>query len=280
MIMKVLLIFVAVFATTLAQNDINERQKRQLWDLLTLPAKIAVGTANLAIETGNGVSRAVTGRSYRSGIIILTGRGTPRVVTDALCVGLKPFVSSTVRITCPTPPDTVKILGGIDGNEWITERSGIEGLEKASHFVAEQIDEMQYRFDIDTEDIVLVGLSEGGFLSLYTALDARYKLGGIIGIITYLPFLDELEERIKSVPNSDTPVLHMNGRQDSVITMEDGKATADALRQYFDDYTWVTYNGLHGDFLIHNPLSLRKIVKWLDEKTTVRVRLCWIPFVC
>ena len=47
----------AVFSTTLAQNDTNERQTRQLWDLLTLPADIALGTANLAIEAGNGVSR-------------------------------------------------------------------------------------------------------------------------------------------------------------------------------------------------------------------------------
>ena len=55
--MRVLLILLSVFATTLAQNDINERQKRQLWDLLTLPANLALGTANLVIEAGNGVSR-------------------------------------------------------------------------------------------------------------------------------------------------------------------------------------------------------------------------------
>ena len=186
-----------------------------------------------------------------------------------------------MRIECPTPPDTVKILPFIDGNQWITE-SGVQGLRKASEFVYEQIDEMQYRFNIDTQDIVLVGLSQGGFLSLYTALTGKYKLGGIIGIITFLPFLDELTQEAMnwSQVNYDTPVLHMNGRQDPTITTEMGKATANALRQFIHDYTWVTYNGFHGDFLIHNPLSLRKIVKWLDDKTTVNVRLCWIPFVC
>ena len=55
--MKVLLILVGVFAPILSQNDTNVRQKRGLWDLLTLPAQIALGTANLAIEAGNGVSR-------------------------------------------------------------------------------------------------------------------------------------------------------------------------------------------------------------------------------
>jgi len=281
--MRVLLILVAVFAPIVAQNDTNERQKRGLWDLLTLPANIALGSANLALEAGNGVSRAVTGRSYRSGIIILTGRGTPYVLTDALCVGLKPFMSSTVRIECPTPPDSLKLFDVIDGNEWITDRSlGVESLRKASQFVDEQIDEMQFRFGIDTQDIVLVGISEGGFLSLYTALTARYKLGGIIGIITHLPGLDELMEEAEKfrIVNSDTPVLHMNGRKDPVFPKEVGKATADTLRQVIPDYTWVTYPGGHGNFLVTNPFSLRKIVKWLDDKTTVNVRLCWIPFVC
>ena len=132
------------------------------------------------------------------------------MLTDALCLRLKPLVSSTVRIECPTPPDTVQILPYIDGNEWITDRSlGVEALRKASQFVDEQIEEMQYRFGIDTRDIVLVGLSEGGFLSLYTNLTGKYKLGGIIGIVTYLPYLDELMEEAEKygIVNSDTPYL-------------------------------------------------------------------------
>ena len=122
----------------------------------------------------------MTGRSYETGIIILTGHGVPQVVTDALCVGLKPFVSSTVRIECPTPPDSVSYgpYGMIEGNEWFADRSSsfYVDLEKAAKFVDEQINDMRYRYNIDTEDIVLVGLSEGGMLALYTAISARYKL--------------------------------------------------------------------------------------------------------
>ena len=102
------------------------------------------------------------------------------MVTDALCVGLKPFVSSTVRIECPTPPDSVSYgpYGMIEGNEWFADKSSsfYVDLEKAAKFVDEQINDMRYRYNIDTEDIVLVGLSEGGMLALYTAISARYKL--------------------------------------------------------------------------------------------------------
>ena len=70
----------------------------------------------------------------------------------------------------------------IEGNEWFSDRSSsfFVALDKASKFVDEQINDMRYRYNIDTEDIVLVGLSDGGMLALYTAITARYKLGGII----------------------------------------------------------------------------------------------------
>ena len=57
-------------------------------------------------------------------------------------------------------------------------------------------------------------------LSLYTALNTRYKLGVVIGLITYLPLLMwpegliEPPEEKGRVVNSDTPLLHINGADD------------------------------------------------------------------
>jgi predicted esterase len=42
---------------------------------------------------------------------------------------------------------------------------------------------------IPSENIVLVGVSQGGALTLYTALHTQYKLGGFIAIIAWLPLL-------------------------------------------------------------------------------------------
>ena len=73
--------------------------------------------------------------------------------------------------------------------------------------------------------------------------------------------------------NADTPVLHINGAQDSVISITDGQQTANDLSQVIHDYTWRTFDGNHGDFLVRNPSSIRTILNWLDVKTNVSVRL-------
>ena len=61
-------------------------------------------------------------------------------------------------------------------------------LEEALVWVEEEIKKM-IQEGIPSENIVLVGVSQGGALTLYTALHTQYKLGGFIAIITWLPLL-------------------------------------------------------------------------------------------
>ena len=220
----------------------------------------------------------VTGRSYESAIIILTGRGTPSALNDMLCNGLKPFVSATVRIECPSAPERV---GFGNGNEWISNgQESIENMEKAVKFVENMIDELRYDYGIDSRNIVLAGLSQGGAVALYTALNTKYKLGGIIGIVTWLPrLLEDPPQEKKYVRNADTPLLQLIGEHDNNVPLEMGIETRDALSQVITDYTWSIYPGGHGTCCIQ-PFALREIVKWLDDNTSVSVRLCWIPLVC
>ena len=62
--MRLLLIVVAVLVSTSVQIDSNEGQQREqrgLWDLIFLPAKIAIGTTNLAIDAGIGATSLALG---------------------------------------------------------------------------------------------------------------------------------------------------------------------------------------------------------------------------
>ena len=131
------------------------------------------------------------------------------------------------------------------------------------------------RYGIPSSKIVLVGMSQGGALTFYTALHTRYTLGGIIGLITWLPKLDTLNTK-----NAYTPLLHINGRDDTDITIDMGIATRDALSQVIVDYTFDIYPGGHVSCCVTNPFAIRQIISWLDDNTPVSVRLCWIPFVC
>merc|ERR550539_75994 len=99
---------------------------------------------------------------------------------------------------------------------------------------------------IPSEKVVLAGLSQGGALTFYTALNTRYKLGGVIGIVTWLPKMQEEPPADKrNVVNRNTPLLHINGRDDTNIELWRGEDTRRALSQAIPDYTWVTYPGGH-----------------------------------
>ena len=71
---------------------------------------------------------------------------------------------------------------------------------------------------VPTRNIVVTGLSQGGALSLYTAVHTKYKLGGFVPIVAWLPL--RKTERVDSLPtpvNWDTPILHINGIFDPIV---------------------------------------------------------------
>ena len=105
---------------------------------------------------------------YSSGVIILTGLGTPGLLNDGLCLGLKGYLARDVRVMCPSSPDG---FGLFNGNEWFRA----SGLPAAVRLVESYIREMADH-GIPSERVVLAGLSQGGALTFYTALNTRYRI--------------------------------------------------------------------------------------------------------
>ena len=206
----------------------------------------------------------------------MTGKAVPGIVSDALCTALKPFLSATVKIRCPTSPDLIEV-GVISGNNWFD--NGSNNLPQKVRLVETYIEDMM-RYGIPSSKIVLVGMSQGGALTFYTALHTRYTLGGIIGLITWLPRRDTEDPKDANTKNANTPLLHINGRDDTDVKLEYGIATKDALSQVIWDYTFKIYPGGHASCCVANPFAIRKIITWLNDNTPVSVRLCWVPFVC
>jgi len=241
-----------------------------------------------ALNVVNSANRFVTGRDYESGIIVLTGHLIPGIVNDLLCTGLKPFLSATVRIVCPSPPNYIS-YGPFRGNNWFDQQT-TDDLPQAVDLVESYIEEMM-DYGIRSQDIVLVGMSQGGALTLYTALHTRYKLGGIIAMITWLPRIGypgasnyqgpiELPKYQTNVINWNTPVLHIQGKHDRVISLKKGEHTRDALMQVMPDYIFKSYSGGHATCCVGTARPTMQIIRWLHEKTNVNVRLCSIPFAC
>merc|ERR1719186_2193699 len=91
---------------------------------------------------------------------------------------------------------------------------------------------------IPSENIVLAGFSQGGSLALYTALQSRHKLGGVIGVATWLPLLTKKHPTSVTSVNADTPVFHINAKDDPTVTENVGYDTKRELSKVINDYTF------------------------------------------
>merc|ERR1712018_170016 len=138
-----------------------------------------------------------------------------------------------------------------------------EDLEQAMKWVEVEIEKM-IQDGIPSKNIVLAGASQGGALTLYTALHTKYKIGGFIPIVTWAPLLKSEPPSSLPIPtNRDTPIFHMNGLADPIVPLVCGRRTADAFNQVFTRYTQKNVVGTHLTSI--SPLTIPKIHCWLKN---------------
>lgn len=95
---------------------------------------------------------------------------------------------------------------------------------------------------IPSERIVLGGFSQGGAMSLFTGLTGSYKLGGIVGMSSYLPLDDKLPQYLeKSNLNQKTPILMCHGDVDNVVPARLGRETYELLKKIDFDVNITMY---------------------------------------
>ena len=76
------------------------------------------------------------------------------------------------------------------------------------------------------------GFSQGGAISLFTALGCQDKLAGIFGLSCYLLMHGKIKEYVaKGDPNKDTPIFMGHGDRDPTVKYEWGQKTAQALTE-------------------------------------------------
>ena len=241
----------------------------------------------------------ITGDDEKAGAIVLHGlaSGCPKLLVGSLAhssiwgLGL----SKNTIVKCPTadkhpvgvmPPTYVgQILGtGITSvpswfNFWMMPAmsvlSSIPGeskdeLDLALRRVEELIEEL-INEGVPSQNIVVTGASQGGALTLYTALHTKYKLGGFVPIVAWLPLLRV--EPITSLPtpvNKDTPILHMNGMMDPIVPVYPaGIKTKQEMTKVFTNYKFKAVFGMTHSSTI-NPLTLRGLKQWLQQNTKLK----------
>lgn len=93
---------------------------------------------------------------------------------------------------------------------------------------------------IPTARIVLAGFSQGGAVALYTGLQYKEKLAGIMALSTYLPLVEGFDFQL-SPANAATPIFYAHGTQDPVVPLQLAEHTRNELTVRGCSVLWHTY---------------------------------------
>ncbi|RKL04972.1 Acyl-protein thioesterase 1 [Fusarium oxysporum] len=149
---------------------------------------------------------------------------------------------SEVKFILPHAPEipiTVKQLGGdVDS---LVRNEDTEGIKRSQKYFHDLIQE-EVNSGIPPERIVLGGFSQGGAMSLLAGLTCTSKLGGIVGLSSWLLLSKTFADLVKPTDaNRQTPVMMFHGDADPIVPFQRGKLSADLLKELGYDVTFKTY---------------------------------------
>jgi phospholipase/carboxylesterase len=97
---------------------------------------------------------------------------------------------------------------------------------------------------IPAKRIVLAGFSQGGAVSLYTALRYPERLGGVMALSTYLPLGGSLASE-RAPANEGTSIFMAHGLTDAVLPLAMGLESRDVLKALGFSIEWHQYPMAH-----------------------------------
>ncbi len=93
---------------------------------------------------------------------------------------------------------------------------------------------------IPSTQIILAGFSQGGAVALYSGIRCDYRLGGILGLSTFLPRNHD-QEKNKLETNQGLPIFLAHGTLDPVLSLHIGQISKERLIELGYLVEWHTY---------------------------------------
>lgn len=154
--------------------------------------------------------------------------------------------SPGVRFVFPhAPQQPVTINGGYVMRAWydiygkdLTVQQDQEGIEESSKLI-EQLIEEQEALGIASDKIIMAGFSQGGAMALHLGLRSERKFAGIMALSTYLPLANELP--LSNASDKSPPVFMAHGQFDSVVSIQAGLKSKEALEKLGYNVLWKEY---------------------------------------
>ncbi|KAL9126013.1 MAG: hypothetical protein Q9217_004864 [Psora testacea] len=112
--------------------------------------------------------------------------------------------------------------------------------------------------------IVIGGFSQGGAIALFTGITCAHKLGGIVGLSSYLLLHDNIKEYATTEASNKEMPIHMgHGDSDPLVQYQWGLQTEEALKEMGWKVNFRTYKGLAHSA---DPKEIDDLEKYLEER--------------
>ncbi|NNM58683.1 MAG: carboxylesterase [Legionellales bacterium] len=201
-------------------------------------------------------------------VIWLHGLGADGHDFELIMPELQPQTSPSIRFILPhAPTRQVSLFGGMPARAWfdIFYRDGEYGYVPedivAMATEIEGLIDAQIASSILPQNIFLAGFSQGGAMAVYAALTSQKKLGGILGLSTFMPIINELFEKT----THRLPVLIAHGTADDVVPFSSGVALVNAFKEAGFPVTWHSYPIAHGV----SPEEIQDIRVWFEKRISL-----------
>jgi len=155
------------------------------------------------------------------------------------------------RFVFPHAPERpVSINGGMSMRAWYDILSLDRGaLEDAAGFretdaLVRQLIAKQAARGIPASRVVLAGFSQGGAVSLYSALRLPERLAGVIALSCYLPLASSLGAE-RAAANDGVPIFMAHGLADPMLPIVMGQKSRDFLSTLGFPVEWHQYPMAH-----------------------------------
>ena len=110
----------------------------------------------------------------------------------------------------------------------------------------------------------LGGFSQGGAISIFSAITSPFKLGGIVGLSSYLLLHDKIKDYVTAeAANKETPIFMGHGDADPLVQYQWGLQTAQELKNLGFNVNLRTYKGLAHSA---DPKEIDDLERYIDER--------------
>lgn len=177
-----------------------------------------------------------------------------------------------LKVVLPNAPmSAVTLNGGMKMPSWHDIKSlqnidqeEFKGLPESQQIVEGLLnDEMQG--GVPSENLILGGFSQGGALSLFTGLQFKHRLAGILSLSAYLPHAKGQFSQLISDENKQTPILMAHGDVDQVVRYSVGQRSYQAVKEARGGDQHLEFKTYRGVGHHSSEEEMRDVADWLAK---------------